>query len=95
MLNPDGVIIGNYRTSFAGKDLNRQFKLDNKILYPTIAGFKAFVMQSTKNIGSANIIAYFDLHGHSNRKNVFMYGPDFPSDNIFYYSSKLIPLLFE
>jgi murein tripeptide amidase MpaA len=25
MLNPDGVIIGNTRTGFAGKDLNRQF----------------------------------------------------------------------
>lgn len=25
MTNPDGVIIGNYRTSFAGNDLNRKF----------------------------------------------------------------------
>lgn len=25
MLNPDGVIIGNSRTSFSGKDLNRSF----------------------------------------------------------------------
>lgn len=32
MLNPDGVIIGNYRTSYSGKDLNRKFKnLDNYI----------------------------------------------------------------
>ena len=23
MINPDGVILGNYRTSFAGFDLNR------------------------------------------------------------------------
>jgi len=23
MLNPDGVIAGNYRTAFSGKDLNR------------------------------------------------------------------------
>jgi cytosolic carboxypeptidase protein 2/3 len=26
MLNPDGVIVGNYRTSYSGKDLNRQFQ---------------------------------------------------------------------
>jgi murein tripeptide amidase MpaA len=26
MINPDGVIIGNFRTSFCGKDLNRVFK---------------------------------------------------------------------
>ena len=25
MLNPDGVILGNYRTGVAGRDLNRQF----------------------------------------------------------------------
>jgi murein tripeptide amidase MpaA len=26
MINPDGVVFGNYRTSLSGKDLNRQFK---------------------------------------------------------------------
>jgi murein tripeptide amidase MpaA len=26
MLNPDGVILGNFRCSFTGKDLNRVFK---------------------------------------------------------------------
>jgi hypothetical protein len=25
-----------------------------------------------------NFIAYFDLHGHSVRKNIFTYGPYFP-----------------
>lgn len=25
MINPDGVIIGNTRTSFSGKDLNRKY----------------------------------------------------------------------
>ena len=34
MLNPDGVILGNYRSSFAGKDLNRQFFDEvNKVNY--------------------------------------------------------------
>ena len=26
MVNPDGVIVGNYRTSLSGVDLNRVFK---------------------------------------------------------------------
>ena len=26
MMNPDGVVFGNYRTSLSGKDLNRKFK---------------------------------------------------------------------
>jgi murein tripeptide amidase MpaA len=25
MINPDGVIIGNYRSSLSGNDLNRQY----------------------------------------------------------------------
>lgn len=25
MMNPDGVVAGNYRTSFSGRDLNRKF----------------------------------------------------------------------
>lgn len=25
MFNPDGVVAGNYRTSFSGRDLNRGF----------------------------------------------------------------------
>lgn len=36
MLNPDGVINGNYRCSLAGVDLNRRWKNGNKILYPEV-----------------------------------------------------------
>jgi murein tripeptide amidase MpaA len=34
MLNPDGVVAGNFRTSYSGKDLNRQFKKLNKNIFP-------------------------------------------------------------
>lgn len=34
MLNPDGVVAGNFRTSFSGKDLNRQFDKLNKHVFP-------------------------------------------------------------
>jgi len=36
MLNPDGVIIGNYRCSLAGQDLNRQWRDPLKHLCPEI-----------------------------------------------------------
>jgi len=32
MLNPDGVIIGNFRTSYCGRDLNRRFHHPNTTL---------------------------------------------------------------
>lgn len=34
MLNPDGVINGNYRCSLVGQDLNRRWKNSNKTLHP-------------------------------------------------------------
>jgi murein tripeptide amidase MpaA len=40
MLNPDGVINGNYRCSLAGCDLNRRWKRPSKVLHPTIFATK-------------------------------------------------------
>ena len=40
MLNPDGVINGNYRCSLAGCDLNRRWKRPSKVLHPTIHACK-------------------------------------------------------
>lgn len=34
MLNPDGVVAGNYRTSLFGKDLNRTFNQSRKYAFP-------------------------------------------------------------
>lgn len=36
MLNPDGVIFGNYRTSLSGKDLNRMFRTKHQDLIPEV-----------------------------------------------------------
>lgn len=43
MINPDGVVIGNFRTSLAGKDLNRVFKTNQDILYPEVKALKNLV----------------------------------------------------
>lgn len=40
MLNPDGVTVGNFRTSFCGKDLNRQFKKNSTFLIPEVKAVK-------------------------------------------------------
>ena len=36
MLNPDGVIVGNYRCSLSGRDLNRNYKTILKDAYPSV-----------------------------------------------------------
>jgi hypothetical protein len=43
MLNPDGVILGNFRSSCSGKDLNRCFFEDKNILFPEVGFIKKFV----------------------------------------------------
>ena len=40
MINPDGVVIGNFRTSLCGRDLNRTFKTSNDFLIPEVKALK-------------------------------------------------------
>mmetsp|Transcript_23064 Transcript_23064/g.22456 ORF Transcript_23064/g.22456 Transcript_23064/m.22456 type:complete len:243 (+) Transcript_23064:235-963(+) len=71
MLNPDGVINGNYRCSLAGCDLNRRWKNPSRVLHPTIYHTKRLVKALHAERGC---VMYCDLHGHSRKQNVFMYG---------------------
>lgn len=71
MLNPDGVINGNYRCSLSGSDLNRRYKAPSKMLHPVIYSVKRLVKQFSKE---REIALFCDFHGHSRRKNIFMYG---------------------
>jgi murein tripeptide amidase MpaA len=43
MLNPDGVIIGNYRCSLTGKDMNRNFRHPRKQTFPPIYHIKELI----------------------------------------------------
>ena len=40
MLNPDGVINGNYWCGLCGGDLNRRYKTPSKIIHPTVWALK-------------------------------------------------------
>lgn len=51
MLNPDGVIAGNFRTSYSGKDLNRQFNNLNKYVFPEVTSLCEF----TSNLKKQNL----------------------------------------
>ena len=71
MLNPDGVINGNYRVSLAGCDLNRRWKFPSKTLHPTIYAVKKLVKSLH---AEREVVLFCDLHGHSRKQNIFMYG---------------------
>ncbi|XP_067411757.1 cytosolic carboxypeptidase 4 [Emydura macquarii macquarii] len=72
MLNPDGVINGNHRCSLSGDDLNRQWLAPSSQLHPTIYHIKGLLYYLC-NIGRAPLV-FCDYHGHSQKKNVFLYG---------------------
>jgi len=87
MLNPDGVINGNYRCSLAGCDLNRRWKAPSKMLHPTVYHTKQLIINFAKE---RELAIFCDFHGHSRRKNIFMYGcnnPNSPED------SRLFPFI--
>jgi murein tripeptide amidase MpaA len=62
MVNPDGVIVGNYRTGMAGRDLNREFIEPDIILYPSVYAIKQLLSSLDASYG---VLAFLDLHGHS------------------------------
>ena len=89
MINIDGVIIGNYRTSMAGNDLNRRYMKPDFRIHPVVCAIKQIASdlvygpdeESKKNNAgepvtqNEDILAFVDMHGHSRKKNVFVYGP--------------------
>jgi hypothetical protein len=74
MINPDGVINGNYRCSLCGTDLNRRYKAPSKVLHPVVFAIKRMVKAFSKE---RELALFCDFHGHSRRKNIFMYGNNF------------------
>lgn len=88
MLNPDGVIVGNNRCSLSAKDLNRQYRTVMRDAYPSIWYTKLmvrrYIYNSLQNTGikdmfyrlleECGVALYCDLHAHSRKHNIFIYG---------------------
>ncbi|XP_052085514.1 uncharacterized protein LOC127723104 isoform X7 [Mytilus californianus] len=79
MLNPDGVIVGNYRCSLAARDLNRNYRHPRKESFPTVWHTKTLI---EKILERHEILLYCDLHGHSRKHNVFMYGNNTSEEDV-------------
>ena len=78
MLNPDGVIHGNYRVNLLGVDLNRRWKKPSKYLHPTIYYTKQIIKyfnEKSRQPGcdSGGVVMCCDFHGHSRNMDLFMY----------------------
>ena len=71
MLNPDGVVQGNYRCSLLGCDLNRKWSLPNKYLHAEIFYTKQMIRYLQ---WERKVLLYCDMHGHSRKQNAFFFG---------------------
>ena len=106
MINIDGVIIGNYRTSMSGNDLNRRYIKPDFRIHPVVCAIKQLASdliygpdeESKKPVDepdtlNEDIMAFIDMHGHSRKKNVFVYGPQEPLHSANYLKMRIIPKL--
>ncbi len=71
MINPDGVIAGNFRCDSQGKNLNRFYTNPSPDGEPEIFTIKTFLVEM---ITAHKINFCLDLHAHVNKQGVFMYG---------------------
>ncbi|XP_051885674.1 cytosolic carboxypeptidase 2-like [Pristis pectinata] len=71
MLNPDGVVVGNYRCSLAGRDLNRNYGTVLRDCFPSVWHTRNMVQRLMEE---REVVIYCDFHGHSRKNNAFMYG---------------------
>jgi hypothetical protein len=69
-MNPDGVLVGNSRTGFAGCDLNRRWSKPHEIIHPEIFYSKSLILKTAL---SQNISFIIDFHGHFGAFNSLFY----------------------
>ncbi|KAH0576699.1 Zinc carboxypeptidase domain-containing protein [Spironucleus salmonicida] len=71
MLNPDGVILGNYRCNYAGFDLNRKWNSSTQAMTPCIFAVHQVLQEIIDQGGIIQL--YIDIHGHFKKNNMFAY----------------------
>ncbi|ELK16107.1 Cytosolic carboxypeptidase 2 [Pteropus alecto] len=89
MLNPDGVIVGNYRCSLAGRDLNRHYKTILKESFPCIWHTRNMIKRLLEE---REVLLYCDFHGHSRKNNIFLYGCN-NNDHKYWLHERVFPLM--
>lgn len=92
MINPDGVILGNNRASFAGRDMNRSYQNPNPKLSPENFYLRELIKDLQK-FDRDRIMASFDIHAHSGRKSIFIYAPYYPLHSRKYLKIRMLPKL--
>lgn len=87
MVNPDGIITGNYRCNTQGKDMNRCFFADGdpeaKMRLTEVEHIRAFMEEHfSKKVPEkrARLKMFLDVHAHSGQRDIFIYAPHASSE---------------
>ncbi|KAK9693031.1 Zinc carboxypeptidase [Popillia japonica] len=73
MLNPDGVFLGNYRSSGMGFDLNRVWHIASQWAHPTLRAVLDMIIAIDKS-KDFQLDYVVDIHAHSSLTGCFIYG---------------------
>ncbi|KAL1463737.1 hypothetical protein WDU94_015463 [Cyamophila willieti] len=73
MLNVEGVVNGCHRCCLSNEDLNRKWKSPHPVLHPEIFHTKGMIAFCADVLKRPPYL-YCDFHGHSAKKNIFLYG---------------------
>ena len=94
MVNPDGVVIGNSRSSLAGVDLNRRWSQPNSVMHPELYFLKQNMKITEQQ--SSGISLFCDLHGHNKALDTFIYGCNkAPNEGLLSWTkTRLFPKIF-
>jgi hypothetical protein len=87
IVNPDGVVIGNYRCNTQGRDMNRHFFSDDdpegaKNRLVEVELIRSYLKEKVpKSEGALKM--FLDIHAHSSMQSIFCYSPssDDPGTN--------------
>lgn len=88
MMNPDGVVVGNFRTDLVGDDMNRQYIKPSVKYHPSVVALRTYLQEVKLQ---RKVVGLLDLHGHSTRPGVFTYGPQLASSDSLYDFTKVFP----
>lgn len=95
MLNVDGVVIGNARSTLVGVDLNRRWKEPNAIMHPEIYFLKLIMMEQSQT--KQGLSVFCDMHGHNKKPNCFFFGCSKANDEeamVSWTKTRLLPKIF-
>ncbi|KAL6266793.1 hypothetical protein P5V15_003625 [Pogonomyrmex californicus] len=87
MLNPDGVFLGNYRSTVMGLDLNRSWNRISEWIHPTLLATRAMLKSLDKN-SHTPLDCVLDLHAHTNATGVFVYGNTY--EDVYRYERHIV-----